>query len=401
MLFFAAALTQMVSAQDDKPIKTKKPLAKKLWGKPDSNAIEKNAVINDGFVTHNEQLLEGVEVLLLRNNAIIDSVVTGSTGGFSLTMSFDARYIIEFSKKDFITKRIEVDLRNMPLEAKREGYDLGRFQMEMIPYVEGMKIEEYRMPVARYYYDDINQIVQIDKLYIKERKERLVSQQQINEKVVASQAAFEQKVQDEYALLIRDADIEFESQDYELARSYYLDALKLKPLAEYPRNQLKVIEAFMADQLGEDEKFNALVQQGDDAFALQDWETSKTAYRKAIRVKGQEPYPREQLKKIEAELKKQAVAANDTIKPEKKYSLKNIQIPSDKQAFSNELAKKYPQGLTEEKYMEGSKSVTRRIIVDGDVGVEYKRIEHNWGGTYYFKNGAPTTYFIWQKEAVQ
>jgi tetratricopeptide (TPR) repeat protein len=378
----------------------KKKLTQKLWGKPDSNAIEKNVVIKEGFVTQNEVLLEGVAVKLLRNNATVDSMTTDKSGGFNLAMQFDSRYIIEFSKSGYISKRIDVDLRNMPIEAKREGYDLGRFQMEMLPYVEGMQLEEYKIPVARYYYDEINQIIQLDRVYIKQRKERMESQKILNEKVAASQEAFDQKLQDEYNLLIRDADIEFESKDYELARSYYQDAIKLKPLAEYPRNQLKVIEALLADQLGEEEKYKALITQGDEAYALKDWETAKNAYRKAIRVKSTEAYPREQLKKIEEEIKKSEAVAEKP-ESEKKYTLKGIQIPSDKVAFSNELAQKYPQGLTVERSMEGSKTITRRIIVDGDVGVEFKRIEHNWGGVYYFKNGAPITYFIWQKEAIQ
>ena len=63
------------------------------------------------------------------------------------------------------------------------------------------------------------------------------------------------------------------------------------------------------------------------------------------------------------------------------------------------LAVKYPQGMTEKTYQEGNKKITKRIIVKGNLGAEYMKIEHSWGGVYYFKNGDVITEYVWQKEA--
>ena len=184
-----------------------------------------------------------------------------------------------------------------------------------------------------------------------------------------------------------------------MANELYLEALKLKSLEQYPRDQLKKIKVFLAQELSTDEKYASLIRQGDDAFNLKDYESAWLAYKSAIKIKTTEEHPRAQIKKIESleNANKNPVVGNT----KKKYSLTDVQVNSENNGYSNELAKKYLQGLTEETYTEGSKTIVKRVIVEGEVGIEYKKITHNWGGVYYFKNGTPVNHFVWQKEAIQ
>ncbi|MGB0391894.1 MAG: hypothetical protein ACPGD5_10000 [Salibacteraceae bacterium] len=385
-----------VSAQEEKKSKKKKT---KLWGGYDSNAIDKNLIIKEAYVVLGEKLLDGVVVNATVNGTVLYSDTTDKNGGFEFALPFDRRYILDFNKVGFVTKKVEIDLTTLPTEAKNEGYDLGRFRMTMVKYTEGMNIEDYKVPVARYRYNEVNAMVELDRAYLKKRKQILAGVAVNNEVVIASKEAEKDELQEEYNIIIRDADIEFEAKDYKLAKELYKEAISLKPLAEYPRNQLNIINGFLAQELGEDEKYQALIVQADEAFESKDMEVAEISYKNAIKIKTTEPYPRAQLKKIEAY--QNELAKVNTAEKEKVYSLKDVQIAGDAVGFSNELAKKYPQGLTIEKFMEGSKSVERRIIVDGEVGVEYKKVTHNWGGIYYFKNGKGSNHFVWQKEAIQ
>ncbi|MCB0483265.1 MAG: hypothetical protein KDC37_01745, partial [Flavobacteriales bacterium] len=70
----------------------------------------------------------------------------------------------------------------------------------------------------------------------------------------------------------------------------------------------------------------------------------------------------------------------------------------DKIKFQNELGKRYPKGVTEEIDEMPRKTITRRIVVKNEIGREFMRIRHDWGGTYYFKDGESTSPFIWQLE---
>ena len=69
--------------------------------------------------------------------------------------------------------------------------------------------------------------------------------------------------------------------------------------------------------------------------------------------------------------------------------------------FQNDLAKKYPQGVTEEVEKLGNKTIIRRIVVKGNTGDEYKMVKHNWGGKFFFKNGEAITELIWNEETKQ
>lgn len=53
---------------------------------------------------------------------------------------------------------------------------------------------------------------------------------------------------------------------------------------------------------------------------------------------------------------------------------------------SKEIAKEYPEGVTEEVYMKGNKEITERAVVRDGRGDIFWKVTHPWGGIYYFKN---------------
>ncbi len=67
--------------------------------------------------------------------------------------------------------------------------------------------------------------------------------------------------------------------------------------------------------------------------------------------------------------------------------------------FREELGEKYPSGITETITKEGNKTITKRIIVKEGSGDEYKKVVHDWGGVFYFKNGDAVTERVWKQEA--
>ena len=67
--------------------------------------------------------------------------------------------------------------------------------------------------------------------------------------------------------------------------------------------------------------------------------------------------------------------------------------------FRQELGKRYPEGITEEIYTEGNKTITKRIVVTNKNGDEYKKVvSNNWGGVFYFKNSVSITERIWNED---
>ena len=71
--------------------------------------------------------------------------------------------------------------------------------------------------------------------------------------------------------------------------------------------------------------------------------------------------------------------------------------------FRNELARKYPEGVTPFKYVKKDENgdvyevVVRRIVVLGNTGNDYVMITNSFGRTFY-KNGLPIAEYTWRNE---
>jgi hypothetical protein len=120
-------------------------------------------------------------------------------------------------------------------------------------------------------------------------------------------------------------------------------------------------------------KYTLAINSGDSALIAKNYIVAKTAYEKALTIKPQELYPKERLTQIEVEFAKSG-------------------------EFQNELAKKYPQGVTEEIVKEGNATDTRRIVVIGNKGTLYVMRRTAFGAVYYFKDGATITESVFNKD---
>jgi len=362
----------------------------------DTSGIERNLLIN-AEVLENDQVLEDAKVYLFDNNKLVKVAVTDSNGNFQHKLDFGTYYEFKFSRAGYVSKRLAVDTRDMPDEDKETGYDLGRFKMNLFRYVNGMDTSAYSVPVAKYAFDPLQRMFLVERKYTKKRQKDLSKVEESNQQILAEKKAEFEALDKEYELLIRDADIEFKNKDYELAKTYYRDALKIKPNEVYPKEQLQKIARLNASLEENKRRFDLLVLQADNAFKAENYSRAKEAYTSALDIFPEESYPQEQLDKI-AEIKpKEKVAEKAKEKYPKEFKLSEDDKKKSS-GFMSELAKKYPQGLTEEVSEDGSKKTIRRIIVDGNIGVEYKKVKHSWGGEFYFKNGEPTTEYVWLKE---
>ena len=120
----------------------------------------------------------------------------------------------------------------------------------------------------------------------------------------------------------------------------------------------KRLEEEAAAKLVED-TYNKAIATGDSAFQVKDLQLAKTAYLKALEIKSAETHPKDRISEIETLLAT---------------------------VYKNDLAKQYPQGVTEEIVKENNNKVTKRIVVEGNKGFLFIRRETGFG-TFYFKDG--------------
>lgn len=109
-----------------------------------------------------------------------------------------------------------------------------------------------------------------------------------------------------YDAMIVEADKLFGSENYAVSIEKYEAALKIMPLEEYPRQQIKKAQEFIDSMLDEERrkaelerKYNEFITLADRNFKNESYQDAKRPYEQAAELKPDEKYPKDQLKEIE------------------------------------------------------------------------------------------------------
>jgi tetratricopeptide (TPR) repeat protein len=97
--------------------------------------------------------------------------------------------------------------------------------------------------------------------------------------------------------LIAKADNEFNTKNYNEAKSLYQDALKIRANDKYSLDRVREIDVLLA-ALGVEEKYNAAITQADELLKASDYENAKGKYNEAAGIKPKEKYPKDRILEI-------------------------------------------------------------------------------------------------------
>lgn len=190
-----------------------------------------------------------------------------------------------------------------------------------------------------------------------------------------------QDLQTKYDAAILKADGLLSKKDYMNASAAYKDAQTVKPNEPYPANKIAEIKSTLlalAKAKEKETEYQDVISRADKLFSLKDYKSAKTKYLDASLLKPTDQYPKDRVAEIDVLLKK-------------KGSSTTAVVPDNKDDFKSELAKKYPEGITEEGAQENNAKVTRRIVVRGNEGHLYIKKETSFGPVYFFKDNVPIT----------
>ncbi|MEM9052578.1 MAG: hypothetical protein AAGC47_11035 [Bacteroidota bacterium] len=212
-----------------------------------------------------------------------------------------------------------------------------------------------------------------------------------NEKIeAATDVAFQQYMAEGHEL--------FTQRHYLKAIRSYEKAAGERPYNVYPKVKIADIELSMKDTL---EMLRAAEKQNLDkpAEKPKEPELGKT-------VEKLPETPQETMDRLDnwEQKEREKLEADRRRKREKEEEPKPQIVSGDVQQltiedYRKELGETYPSGVTETISEEGNKTITTRIVVKKGAGDEYKKVEHNWGGVFFFKNGVAVTERVWDQEA--
>jgi hypothetical protein len=139
--------------------------------------------------------------------------------------------------------------------------------------------------------------------------------------------AAEKALNEQYNAVIKKADTDFGNKNYKDAKQGYNQALTLKPSETYPSTKLKEIaaaEKAEADRIAKeqetDAKYREAISQADNAFSNADWNSAKSLYTQAGKLKPDEKYPKDKLAEIDNKLKYEAEHKAAAAALDKKYN---------------------------------------------------------------------------------
>ena len=148
--------------------------------------------------------------------------------------------------------------------------------------------------------------------------------------------------QAEYNRLVSAADRMLESGDYDMARERYSQALEVMPAEQYPREKLAEIDQLILKQeLDVQEAYNAIIEEADQLFAQQAYDGARIKYQNALKYKPGEAYPLNKLDEIDAlssDLKRQQDQYNKLIvEADNAFTGRNYQVAKTKYAAASQL----------------------------------------------------------------
>ncbi|MCL1822201.1 MAG: hypothetical protein FWG22_05195, partial [Prolixibacteraceae bacterium] len=215
------------------------------------------------------------------NNAQIKKLIDQAIAQ-SQNVSREADYLKRLSNAELAALKKEY---NELLKQAGGEFDKG----EYVPALDGYKKASRIFPTEQFPKDRIAEIN--DLIAILGLEEELARQEEAK-----------------YNQFIQQGDKLFDEKAYPGSKENYGQALLVRPGDAYATGKISQIDQLMA-QLDLRQKYDEIIAQADNAFADKQWESSKKQYQEALKILPAEPYPVEQIARIDGELQQIAQTA--------------------------------------------------------------------------------------------
>lgn len=188
--------------------------------------------------------------------------------------------------EEYPEKQIEI-IRKL-IDSQLSSTDISGYDQALKLADEAFSRKNYS--VAKFYYYKALGIKSWEK-YPKDR---------IDEISALTNSLLSEQEEKEYRDMIAKADEAYFSKDISIARFYYNKAISMKKEEEYPRIKLKDIQKLIEQDARDEanQQYRNLIDEGDQALMLKNYSIARFNYNKALTMKPDEKYPKDQLKAI-------------------------------------------------------------------------------------------------------
>ena len=247
-----------------------------------------------------------------------DKYATGQLAQVDQMLAADARKESEYMKA---IERAEVAMEGKDYESARAAFEQAssikpeeKYPKDQLAKIDGL-LAEIQLQ-AKKYQDAVKRgdaaFAAKDYPTAKTAYEEAIalnpSQQYPKDQVAAitKKIAEQAQLETQYADLMKDAELRFQSKDYIAAKAQYVKALEIKPAEALPKNRITEISAILEKEARLEASYKSAIANADNAFNAKDYNSAKFEYETASKLKPDEAYPKAQLGKIAGFLAEQA-----------------------------------------------------------------------------------------------
>jgi len=254
----------------------------------------------------------------------------------------------------------------------------------------------------------------------------------IEEEKLSAKKKQAEDLENNYNGFVMSADQAFQNEMWEEAIQSYQEAGKLKPEEGYPKERLALskenkdaaialalkkqqeeaarlkkedlerirLEEEAAKLVALEEKFNLAMTNGDEAMESDNYKLAVSSYRKAVELKPEEQEARrkygsamilfkefEAFRIAEAKRRKKLAAIELKKRKEAARIAREAYLAEINKNSPAELAKRYPDGISEEAEIIDHTLITKSIIIEKGEGRYLLKFDYPWGEHFYYLNG--------------
>ncbi|MBN2213122.1 MAG: hypothetical protein JW723_02670 [Bacteroidales bacterium] len=232
------------------------------------------------------QPLNGATATLYEDNAVVKTVRTGSDGMFSFKLEINKYYVVEVGKSNYVSKRLAFDTS---LPDKETGIWVREFAISVVKNCEGVDYSPLKEPVDVIRFNEKRRDFESDRSYLSKMRSKLENIMIANENCLS----------DKYNQLLSEADRLFKQKSYEEAKEKYEAASELFQTEEHPKNRLNEISQYQAKQENIDVLYDRTIGEAEALMAQNKPEEALLKYKGAMTLKPQESLPRQKVSEIE------------------------------------------------------------------------------------------------------
>ncbi len=283
--------------------------------------------ILETLVTEDGRKLSNASVIVYKNGSKVETFKTDSKGQVDVFLDMGANYTVNISSMGMITKKLNIDTRNVPPEDLGSDFPFPA-EVDIFQKVPDLDVSILDQPIGIIRYNPSISNFDVDLDHTKRVKSKLEQLQKEYEEKKAAEAANAANAQKIYDEAIKKADKFFDNEQWKEAKAEYEIAAKAIPFETYPSFQIAELQSKLIKQEQADSKYNAAMESAKKAYASKDYQRSIADYKIAQSLKPDESEPAAKIKEIQGFLANQA-------KTEQAY-LESINT-GDKALITNDL----------------------------------------------------------------